>query len=123
MHEILCYLRMAENLPPDVRARCLVKLRRLVQNATETDVTKWDCYCASPLFFISSKDSPFLDLFPEALAENLDYLIRTQDVDGSWKPNWSWEQYPEVWHDARRRWSGYLTVRNLRVLSEFGRID
>lgn len=123
MHEILCYARMARNLPPESGHECLPKLRRLVGNATETDPAKWDEYCASPSFFVTSKDSPFVDLFPEALSANLDYLIRTQEKDGSWQPNWSWGQYEEAWPRARRAWSGHLTVRNLKLLSSFDRIE
>jgi hypothetical protein len=123
MHEILCYLRMTENLPARAHAACFAKVQRLIQHATETDPAKWGEYGATPLFFVTSKESPLVDLFPEALAANLDYLIQAQDEDGSWKPNWSWGQYDEAWQEARRRWSGQLTVRNLRLLSNFDRLD
>lgn len=122
MHEILCYLRMCDNLPPEPRAAYMPKLRRLVANATETDSARWGEYGASPLFYVTSRHSPLADLFPEALAANLDHLVSTQDADGSWKPNWSWGQYDEAWQEARRRWSGHITVRNLTLLAEFGRL-
>ncbi|OPZ64900.1 MAG: hypothetical protein BWY85_00911 [Firmicutes bacterium ADurb.Bin506] len=122
MHEILCYLRMTENLPHELRDGCFNKLRTLVKNITETDPATWGDYGATPLFFVTSRHSPLVDLFPEALEANLDYLVSTQDADGSWKPNWSWGQYDEAWQEARRRWSGQLTVRNLKLLAEFDRL-
>lgn len=122
MHEILCYMRMADGLAPELRRSCVEKLRRLVMNTTETDPAKWGEYGAAPLFFVTAKDSPLADLYPGALAANLDYVVSTQAADGSWKPNWSWGQYDEAWQEARQRWSGQLTVRNLRLLREFGRL-
>ena len=39
-------------------------------------------------------------------------------------PNWSWYgNYDEDWVAAEREWKGYLTVRNLKSLYDFGRIQ
>ncbi|MEW5785694.1 MAG: hypothetical protein AB1767_11595 [Bacillota bacterium] len=32
------------------------------------------------------------------------------------------DDYPDAWPEARRKWSGILTLRNLRVLANFGRL-
>lgn len=123
MHEVYCYAKLAEYLPGARREECLWKLEGLVRGCVELDPGRWSEYGASPLFFVHSPDSPFARLFPQALEANLDYLIGSQAPDGSWQPNWSWgEQYVETWPEAFRRWSGHLTVRNLKVLSNFGKI-
>lgn len=123
MHELYCYTQMFEALPAETRKHYLPKLRRLIRQAAECDPDRWDEYGATPLFFARYPASPFADLFPEALEANLDFLINEQEPNGSWKPNWSWGQYEDVWPEAARRWSGHLTVHNLLLLRRFGRLE
>ncbi|WP_442604118.1 hypothetical protein [Paenibacillus sp. KN14-4R] len=39
---------------------------------------------------------------------NLDYLIQTQNEDGSWSPNWSWGggDNEEAWQWTKVKWQG-----------------
>lgn len=126
MHDLYCYLRLwqSESLPHDVRATLFSKLKRIVDNTVERNPAGWAAYGLQPLSVISGPESPFIDGLREAVDHNLDFLIETQGEDGGWQPNWSWgDQWPEAWAQAKRDWSGGITLGNLRTLRAFGRIE
>ena len=123
---LLSYLRLydTDNLPHEPRSRLEAKLLRVVPASIETDSAKWSSYCITPLMAITSPDSPFAQTIPEAIEKNLDYAIDTQCADGSWKPHWAWgDAYPDAWQTAEREWRGILTLRTLRTLRNFSRLQ
>ncbi len=125
MHDLLCYIRLweTESLPPDTRATLFAKLKRIVDGTVERDPNGWRAYGLPPLSIIHRPDSPFAENFRAEIEHNLDFIIDMQGDDGLWSPNWSWgEQWPDAWAQARRDWSGHLTVDNLKLLAAFGRI-
>jgi hypothetical protein len=125
MHDLLCYIRLweTENLPPDARSKLLDKLKRVVENTVERSPDGWKSYGLQPLAVASSPESPFAASFRDAIEQNLDFIIDAQGEQGAWMPNWSWSQWLDVWAQAKRDWSGYMTLDNLRTLRAFGRID
>jgi hypothetical protein len=126
MHDLLCYIRFYETeaLPDSTKATVLDKLKRIVEHTVERDPAQWANYGLPPLSVIDSPESPFADLFRDVIPLNLDFIIDSQSEDGTWRPNWSWgDQWPDAWEEARRDWTGYITLHNLRKLRTFGRID
>lgn len=123
---LLCYARLitTQNLPADIQALLQKTLQKLVPASVETDPEKWGGYCLKPLWIVNSADSPFYDTLADVVEGNLDYEIGTQRQDGSWAPNWNWAgMFPEDWQKAEREWRGNLTLRNLRSLKNFGRLE
>jgi hypothetical protein len=123
---LLCYLRLLEcdNLPSEAKDRIYRKLKNMIPVSVEIVSEKWGEYCLKPCWVIKSPQSSFLNIINHAFNENLDYEIRTQDEDGSWKPFWSWgEAYPEDWKIAKQEWSAILTLDLIKVLKAFGRIE
>jgi hypothetical protein len=77
-----------------------------------------------PLYVAPSPDSPLAAEFASEVAMNLDFEIEQQGADGAWSPNFSWGgQHPEVWEIAKREWQARMTLKNLRVLRDFDRIE
>ena len=73
---------------------------------------------------VSSPDAPLAEQFAEEVAMNLDFEIEQQGADGAWSPNFSWgDQHPEAWEIAKREWQARITLKNLRVLRDFDRIE
>jgi len=125
MHDLLCYVRLAEtkNLPPDMRTRIMARLRPAVAATVVREAAAWEAYSLPPLAVVSTPDSPFAALFGAELEANLDALVARQGDDGAWSPNWSWaDTFPEAWAAAERDWKGVLTLTNLRTLRSFGRL-
>jgi hypothetical protein len=126
MHDLLCYIRLSEspNLPEDTRSKLLGKLKRIVDNTVERNPEAWKNYGLPPLAVIASPDSPFADSFRNEIQRNLDFIIESQSEDGTWGPNWSWgDQWPEAWAQAKRDWTGHITLDSLQKLKAFGRIE
>ncbi|MCC5850127.1 MAG: hypothetical protein JJU29_18740 [Verrucomicrobia bacterium] len=125
MHDLLCCLRLLEtdNLPSTVRGRILEALKRLVSGSIATNPDQWKGYCLRPLQVIHRPDSPFMEGLEEAVALNLDYEIEEQMENGTWSPTWSWgDQFPQAWEEAKREWTGVLTLEKLITLKHFNRI-
>lgn len=126
MHELLCYVRLVEtaNLSADVRETLVAKLRPVVQRAVATDPSQWFSYGLQPLWVASTPQSPFAEQLGDAVQANLDYLTDAQGNDGAWAPNWDWGgKHPKVWRKARIELKGVLTLRNLRALDAWGRLE
>jgi len=122
----LCYRRLAETqtLPEDVRTEIVEKLKPVVDRLVARDPATWEQYVLKPLHAATSPDSPFAGMLSAEIETNLEYEIKRQDEDGSWAPNWTWgDNYPEVWPEAEREWRGVLTLKTLRLLRSFGRLE
>jgi hypothetical protein len=100
------------------------RLRELAVAAVIRDPAAWTSYCAKPLKLAPFPDSPLAECLVSETARNLDWEIEQQQADGSWRPNWDWQgQYPDAWELARREWQGETTLRVLRSLRAWGRIE
>ncbi len=125
MHDFLCYLRLLEsdNLPEKIRARLLDKLTRIVNTIVVRDPAQWKAYGLPPLAVISDMDSPFAAAFKDVIPQNLDFIIENQSEAGLWEPNWTWGgMWPEVWEQAKRDWTGVMTLDALVKLRVFHRL-
>jgi hypothetical protein len=121
MHELLCYVRLAEMVPLPVAAQQAITDRVLA--TVERDPSRWPKYGLRPLTVVKSPASPYYVPLREAVEANLDFLIAEQNADGSWHPTWTWgNAFPKAWPAAKRDWQGVLTLDALKVLRAFGRI-
>lgn len=126
MHDLLCYLRLVEThtLPDAARERLRERLARAVRATVVFDAAGRGGYGLTPLAAAPSPDAPFASTLGEAVEHNLDYEIGQQSDDGSWSPAWSWgDDYPEAWAAARIEWQGVLTLKSLRSLQAWGRLE
>ena len=72
--------------------------------------------------WIDTPEHPYYPMYKDAVQSNFDFLIGSQEVDGSWSPNWSWGE-PEVWSRVLNRLKGVLTFNFLWTLKKFDCID
>lgn len=126
MHDLLCYLRLAETrtLPDAARERLRARLARAIGATVVFDTGAWGGYGLTPLDAAPSPSAAFAGEVRGAIERNLDYAIAQQAEDGSWSPAWSWEDaYPEAWAAARVELHGVLTLKMLRSLRDWGRFE
>jgi len=123
-HALLCYLRLAQEIPAPRDILILSKLRAAVPLIVTKDSAKWSTYCVKPLTLAPTPYSPLADVLdPADISANLEYEIQHQSPAGSWAPTWAWGQYPETWPEANLEWQGILTVKMLHTLKSYNRID
>lgn len=123
-HEVFNFKGLYDLADDDLKAQLKEPLIDLIRRAVTTDSLQWTSYVATPLKFIDNPNDSFADIFGDPLIEqNLDFLINQIVDDDRWEPNWDWAgNYSEQWENARMEWSGHLTVHNLRILRNFGRV-
>lgn len=122
LHDLLCWVRWAETLSGAERAGVLQRLGADAQAIVTGQESEWEAYGAKPLTLAPTPTAPFAARLRALVDLNLDYEIRRQAEDGSWRPNWSWGQFPEEWARAEVAWAGHLTLHTLRSLQAYGRI-
>ncbi len=124
MHDFFCYQILFEALPESSKGIVRDKLSKSVALTVASNPEEWGQYAAKPLQLVTSPNSYFYPFLKSEVALNLDYEINKLNPDGSWRPNWSWlGEYEDVWKQAEQEWSGHLTVKNLKTLYDFGRIE
>lgn len=126
MHDFLCCKRLIETpgLPEQWKKALFNELSRLLPTTVSTNPEQWVGYSLRPLWVAGRPDSPFYPLLRDAVEQNLDYDIATQQEDGAWPVNWSWDGlFPDAWGRAKLDWQAAFCVDRLLWFKNFGRID
>ena len=124
MHDILCFVKLAETETLPNSEEVWEKLARAAASRIARSPEQLTGYVLKPLWLVSSPKSPLAAEFKGEVEMNLDFEIEQQDEDGSWSPNFSWgDQYPETWQIAKKEWQSRFTVETLKTLRDFGRIE
>ena len=124
MHDILCFVRLAETKALPNRNRVWEKLAQAAAHGVARNPEQLTDYVLKPLWLVPSPESPLAAPLKDEVEMNLDFEIGQQGEDGSWSPNFSWgDQYPEAWQTAKREWQSRITVDTLKTLKDFGRIE
>ncbi|HSX33680.1 MAG TPA: hypothetical protein VLF91_05080 [Candidatus Saccharimonadales bacterium] len=120
-HEVKCYIRLYERAGRELQAKLHDKLAAHITQLTVIDPKDWEGYLATPLTFVDSPDSPFAYLFSKQLLLDNAHFVKSKLLNGDhWEPTWEWGQFAHEWAQARKDWSGKLTVDNLLLLQAFG---
>lgn len=127
MHDLMCFVELLETdgLPQEHYESILDKLSRAIPHSVALDPAEWDGYGLRPIQVAYHPGSPLANAIDtDVIDANLDFEIDRQEADGSWSPNWSWDFVDaEAWATAEREWRGILTLRTLKTLRAYGRID
>ena len=123
MHDVLCFVRLAETEALPNRDKVWAKLARAAAQGVARSEEQLTGYVLKPLWLVPSPESPLATELASEVEMNLDFEIGQQGRDGSWSPNFFWgDQYPEVWRTAKKEWQSRITVDTLKTLKDFGRI-
>lgn len=123
MHELFCFLRLFEVLPEQLKRQVEPLMAQFVEQSVIKRPEERNGYCAVPLQVVASPQSTYYPQYADIIPYDLDQLIAAQSDQGTWEPNWAWGRYEEQWELAKREWTGYITLSNLRILQAFDRID
>ena len=124
MHDILCFIRLAETSDLPDKDKLWEKLAKVTAHGVARNAEELTGYVLKPLWLVSSPASPLALGLEDEVEMNLNFDIEQQGEDGSWSPNFSWgDQYPETWQVAKKEWQSRITVDTLKKLKNFGRIE
>ena len=126
MHDLICFVSLAETeaLPQELKDRIWSKLGVAAEHSVAREPEQLTGYVLKPLYVVSSPEAPLAEQCAAEVAMNLDFEIEQQGADGAWSPNFSWgDQHPEAWEIAKREWQARITLKNLRVIRDFNRIE
>ena len=124
MHDILCFIRLAETSDLPDKDKLWAKLAKVTAHGVARNAEELTGYVLKPLWLVSSPASPLALGLEDEVEMNLNFDIEQQGEDGFWSPNFSWgDQYPETWQVAKKEWQSRITVDTLKKLKNFGRIE
>ena len=73
-------------------------LTQQIQHIITYETSKWAIeYVCKPSLFISSKTSDFYEQNQKICQFESEFILDTQEADGTWAITWSWDDYPEQW--------------------------
>jgi len=129
MHTAGCYIRLLEYAEEcgegelfDLRT-LRERLKEQVKHNITTDKAAWENrYICKPSQFFISRDSIFYADNKEIADYECDFIVRTQQADGSWPIPWGWNDYPEEWAISKNWWKGNGAVLNLLYLKGMGKL-
>lgn len=125
MHELLCYSRLFESAMLSKEQR-LALLPHLLSNAFQlvnSDPNDWEEYCLTPLCLAQQPGSVFAEFFADVIPENFEFLVNSQNEDGSWSPAWSWAgEFPATWKVVATELKAEVTLKNLLRFQAFDAI-
>ncbi len=122
MHEMLCYVRFADQLPADVYKQFADKLGQFIDNCVIKNAADRQGYSAYPLQIVDSPVSRYFAKYSDVIPHDLDSMLAQQGEDGAWPVNWTWGRYDEEWQQAEVELKGIMTLNALRTLRAFGRL-
>ena len=123
MHEIACFVELYEymkecsisNLIDMEELRIL--LQKQIKQVITYDTKMWSTdYISKPSMFINSKSSDFYLENKDICDFEYQFILNTQNNDGSWNVIWGWNDYPEQWAISKNWWKSDIGIRNIRYI-------
>ena len=123
-HEIYCYVELFKRQTvPEKAKRIEKKIIQACDALICEDVTQWNAYVPRPLDFITDAKLPHFGISEDLIEIHLDYYAEILKRDHFIDTNWQWGVYSDTWELAKKEWQGVLTLKGLRLLKSFGRIE
>jgi hypothetical protein len=130
MHELACFIRLAEYCEESDKAylfdpdKLWEKLKINVSLCLTRDTAEWDVsYVCKPSFFIRSPESLFYKGNEELADYECGHIIQSRDPEGVWDINWKWSDYGAEFAVSRNWWEADLAIRNMLFLKSFGYLE
>ena len=105
----------------------LEKVKKLVNDSIEKDISKWQYYVASPSRYINSPNSIWCKDNEDILQKELDYLIETRPQNNVWNITWSWldnnEKYSKEFAISENWWKSCKAIEKMILLRNFERLE
>jgi len=123
MHTVSCFVELYTDLKGS-NTKDLLDLdefRNLLHNQIKRIITndkeKWGVeYVCKPSLFFDSITSDFYSKYKATAEYECDFIVKTQEKDGTWAITWSWGDYPEAWILSKQWWKSDLIIKNIKFI-------
>ena len=126
-HDTLNMLALLEQLiavgSPMITEVIMAAIKRRILENTCFDPPRYHEYVFTPLDFVTCPDSGWYDTVGHGIDATFDYWFESLNADGVWNPNFSWGIDSAVSRQVTTYWTGYVTVKRVKILKNFNRID
>lgn len=126
MHTVSCFVELYEYLKETSINDILdieefnTLLKQQIQHVITCDTSKWAIdYVCKPSLFIGTKTSDFYMQNKEICDYECEFILNTQQSDGTWGITWAWTDYPSQWNISKNWWKSNLIIKNVRFIREF----
>lgn len=123
MHTVSCFVELYEYVKESSINDLLdveefnKLLQQQIQQVITYDTSKWiSDYVCKPSLLIGSKKSDFYIKNKEICEYECEFILNTQEADGTWGITWSWSDYPEQWHISKNWWKSDLIIKNVKYI-------
>lgn len=126
-HDTLNMLALVEQLisigSPLVTDAVMTAMKRRILENTCFDPQRYHEYVFTPLDFVTSPDSIWYDTVGHGIDATFDFWFDSLNADGVWNPNFSWGIDSDISRQVTTYWTGYVTVKRVKILKNFNRIE
>ncbi len=124
-NELFCYIKLFEVLPEELKNKLKNRIADGISQVIEYDRAKWGEYVPLPLDFVPSFEKERFGIKSYKIDENLDYYIELIEGNngGLINPPWGDSFYQDSLKPAYDEWKGVLTLKILKRLDNYNRID
>ena len=126
MHESACFVELYHYMKECsiVNLLDMEEFKKLLQKQIKQVITYdtkiWSTdYICKPSFFINSKSSDFYLENKEICDFEYEFILKTQNEDGSWGVTWEWDDYSEEWAISKNWWKSDIIIKNIKYIREF----
>jgi hypothetical protein len=122
-HELYCYLSLYDALEGEMKIRLEETLTEAIHELIRLDPEDWEEYVPTPLHFLDPKRASNFGISSADLNQQLDWLVCKMEKKGGWMPPWGDSFYSGELKVAYHEWIGVLTLKALKWLKAYGRIE
>jgi len=121
-HEVYCYIRLYNNIDKQNKIKLEAQLKHAINNLINPKMEEWVSYVPMPLNFVEEDSENLFDMKIKDITANLNFFVELLEEKEQIEPAWMWNDYLESWQEAKKQWTGILTLETMLKLRKFDRI-
>lgn len=124
-NELFCYIKLFNVLPNEMKEKLKNRITDGISQVIEYDKEKWGEYLPLPLDFVPSPEKEKFEIKDYKIDKNLDYYVQLiESREGKLvNPPWGDSFYQGDLKPAYNEWKGVLTLKILKTLDNYNRIE
>ncbi|MGL4696416.1 hypothetical protein [Enterococcus larvae] len=126
MHELQNYVRLTDYIRLSGVSNFkdyelfIPKLQLALKESICYDIDQWAIdYVCMPSQYLNSPESDYYTILQEIAHKQYDFLLQTQNEDGTWDILWEWGSYPAEFAISRNWWKSQFIINYMKYIRNF----